>query len=138
MKFILYKDGPGLCKTREGEALDEIVMLHFTGDGSEIRLGVSSNGNPERFYSITNGCSAIPKYAFFEGENKITVYGKTKLWKCESLFLKENYFTPMGCDSTEEILAFKSEYEKLHKRLSLCEAQLSELSKAIFGSKLFE
>ncbi len=138
MKYILYKDGSGLCKTREGETLSDIVTLQFIGDGSEIRVGVRNKENSERFYKITNGSVAIPKNAFCVGINQITVYGKQKLWKCESLALDSGTLYPNGCDSTEQILNFKNEYEKLLKRLFLCEAQISELKKTVNGTKLFE
>ncbi|MBE6694884.1 MAG: hypothetical protein E7587_00370 [Ruminococcaceae bacterium] len=137
MKYILYKDGSGICKTREGITLDTLISITFTGDVSALRMSVSSNGS-ERFFSIVNSVATLSKNAFSEGINKITVYGKSKRWKCEALSLKDNILTPCGCDSTEEIALFKSEYERLSKRLSACENQLSELSKAIKGSKLFK
>ena len=137
MKYILYKDGSGICKTREALPLESINSIEFFGDSSALRLSISSNGN-ERFFSIVNSVAALSKSAFSEGVNKITVYGKDKRWKCESLNLKEDTITPCGCDSTEQIAFFKSEYERLTKRLSACESQLSELSKAIKGSKLFK
>lgn len=138
MKYILYKDGSGLCKTREGELLSRFVTLQFISDGSEIRLGISKSGANERFYSITNGSAIIPSSAFFEGENQITVYGKSKLWKCEALNLQDNIISPVGCDSTEQIVIFKSEYERLQKRISICESQIAELTKSIDGAKLFK
>lgn len=138
MKYILYKDRTGLCKTRKGEELSDVVTLQFAGDGSEMRVGIRSEENGERFYKITEGSVAIPKSAFKDGLNQITVYGSDKLWKCEELVLHDGFLHPNGCDSTEEILNFKSEYEKLYKRLALCEAQISELKRAVNGAKLFE
>ena len=136
MKYILYKDGSGLCKTREKEVLENVIQLQFLGDGSEIRVGIFSNGK-ERFYSITNGAVILPATAFCDGENKITVYSKNRLWKCESLILNENELFPAGCDSTEQIAFFKSEYEKLQKRLFGCEMQISRLEKIVEGNTLF-
>ena len=120
-----------------GVPLEMLTSIEFSGDSSALRLSVSSK-NGERFFSILNSAATLSRNAFSEGENRITVYGKSKKWKCEALNLKDNILTPCGCDSTEQIALFKSEYERLSKRLSACEAQLSELSKAIKGSKLFK
>ena len=138
MKYILYKDGSGLCKTRKGEELSDVVTLQFIGDGSELRIGLRNEENGERFYKINKGSVALPKSVFSEGENKITVYGKDKLWHCEALMIEGGTVYPVGCDSTEEILVFKSEYEKMQKRLSICEIKIRELEKALNGVKLFE
>ena len=138
MKYILYKDGSGLCKTREGERVFDIVTLRFAGNCGEVRVGIRNEENGERFYKITDGSVAVPKGVFSSGENKITVYGKDRLWVCESLILDSDLLYPAGCDSTEEILAFKSEYEKLQKRLSICEIKIRELENAVNGVKLFE
>ena len=137
MKYILYKDGSGICKTRESIPLEKLTSIELSGDSSALRLSVSSKDG-ERFFSVINSVATLGRNAFSEGINKITVYGKDKRWKCEALELKENAVTPCGCDSTEQIALFKSEYERLTKRLSACESQLSELSRAIKGNKLFK
>ncbi len=137
MKILLFKDGSGICKTREGIPLELLTSIEFLGDSSALRFSVNSSEG-ERFFSISNSVAMLGKGAFSEGINRITVYGKNKVWKCESLSLKNNILTPCGCDSTEQIAFFKSEYERLTKRLSLCEARLSELSRAIEGNKIFK
>ena len=137
MKYLLYNDGSGICKTRKGVPLETLTSIDFSGDSGALRFSVNSSAG-ERFFSIVNSVATLNKSAFSEGVNKITVYGKNKVWKCESLSLKDNILTPCGCDSTEQIAFFKSEYEKLFKRLALCEAKLSELSRAIEGNKLFK
>lgn len=137
MKYILYKDGSGICKTRSGAPLEMLNSIEFSGDTDALRLCIASKQG-ERFFSVTNSVAALSRNAFSEGENRITVYGKNKLWKCEALNLKDDILTPCGCDSTEQMAFFKSEYERLQKRLSACETMIAELSQAIKGSKLFK
>lgn len=135
IEYKLFTDGSGICATREEKISEERIVLRFPSYA--LRVGVISDTERERFFNLTNGECDISVEAIKEGENRITVYGKTKRWKCESLSRSGDRLFPVGIDSAEEISAFKEEYEKIYARLSLCERRLFALEEKINAKALF-
>ena len=127
IEYKLFSDSSGICSTRASTLLDDTVTLKFCGRDDIVRIGITKPNEKERFYSLSGQTTEISRHAFGEGENKLTVYGKTKRWKCESLVLADNVITPYGVDTPEQLLLFKSEFERLCARLSICESRLLTL-----------
>lgn len=137
IEYKLFFDGSGICGDREALTLADTVALRFSGDGVKTRLGIISDNAQERFFNISENKTEISASAFAQGENRLTVYGKGKRWKCEPLLRCENKISPRGIDSAEEISHFKSEYEMLSTRLALCESRLYSLEEKIEKQILF-
>ena len=127
IEYKLFSDNSGICSTREGVCLGESVTLKFPHVCEVVRIGITKPNESERFFNVNDAQTQISSASFGEGENKVTVYGKAKRWKCESLALKCGRLLPMGVDSSEQILHHKTEYEKLCARLTLCESRLIAL-----------
>ena len=127
IEYKLFSDNSGICSTRTATPIEDTVTLKFSGRDDIVRIGITKPNESERFYNLNGQTTEISRQAFGEGENKLTVYGKTKRWKCESLVLADNVITPYGVDTPEQLLLFKSEFEKLCARLSICESRLLTL-----------
>ena len=138
IEYKLFTDGSGICTQREEKVTGERITFKFP-ENSALRVGIIADGENERFFNLTNGECEISANVIKEGENRITAYGKNKRWKCERLLREGEKLSPCGVDSAEEISAFKTEYEKIYARLSMCEARIFALeektnSKNIFNS----
>ncbi len=136
IEYKLFTDGSGICTERERKVLGERITFKFQ-ENSAVRVGIIADGENERFFNLTNGECEISANVIKEGENRLTVYGKNKRWKCESLLREGEILYPRGVDSAEEISAFKTEYEKIYARLSLCEARIFALEEKINSKTLF-
>ena len=137
INYRLFADGTGICVTRDEIPVSDTVCLSFSGDGAQTRLGIISNEEKERFFTISDSSCEISSASLTDGENRLTVYGKGKRWKCEPLLMRDGKISPSGIDSSEQILFFKSEYERLCTRLSMCETRLYELETKINQRSLF-
>lgn len=127
IEYKLFSDNSGICATREPQELGETVEIKLSGNGEVVRIGITKPNESERFYNVSDSSTEVRGSAFGEGENKVTVYGKTKRWKCESILLCDGLLCPVGVNASEQILLFKLEYERLYARLSLCEGRLLAL-----------
>ena len=136
IKYNLFYDNSGICEKRDDIALGEVLTLTFCG-GEGVRVGVVGEGGGERFFSVRDGVCQICATSLFEGENRVTVYGKSKRWKCESLIKKGDVITPAGVDCAEHISLFKSKYESIFTRLAMCEGRLCALENQINQKSLF-
>ena len=137
IEYKLFSDNSGICSTREGLYLDESVTLKFPQGCEVVRIGITKPGESERFFNVSDSKTQVSRASFGEGENKLTVYGKTKRWRCEALTLEGNRLFPSGVDSSEQILHHKTEYEKLCARLTLCESRLIALEQKINQKIIF-
>ena len=137
IEYKLFFDGSGICAKRDGHDVTDTLTLSFSGEGEKHRLGIISDGKGERFFNITDSKTEISASSLDEGENRLTVYGKNKRWRCEPLVREENRIYCGGVDSAEEIMHFKSEYEKIYATLALCEARLHALEEKTSKAFLF-
>ncbi len=137
IEYRLFCDGSGICATREGERISDRVLIRLTGDTSAARIGIISDARPERFFNLNNGESEISSDSFGEGENRVTVYGKSRRWKCEPVVRTGDTLLPAGVDSAEQLMLFKAEYERICARLTLCESRLHALEEKVNQKALF-
>ncbi len=137
IEYKLFSDNSGICATREGVSLGESVTLKFPTSCNVVRIGITKPAECEKFFNVSDSQTQVSCASFGEGVNKVTVYGKTKRWKCESLTLDGNRLFPAGVDSSEQILHHKTEYEKLCARLTLCESRLIALEQKINQKIIF-
>jgi hypothetical protein len=136
IKYNLFFDNSGICEKREPLTLGETLTLTFFG-GEGVRVGIVGEAGGEKFFSVRDGACRICTASLEEGENRVTVYGKSKRWKCESLIKKGDVITPAGVDCAEQISLFKSKYESIFTRLAMCEARLCALENQINQKSLF-
>ena len=136
IKYNLFYDNSGICEKREPLVLGDTLTVAFLG-GEGIRVGIVGDEGGERFFSVREGACQICAASLFEGENRVTVYGKSKRWKCESLIKNGDVITPAGVDCAEQISLFKSKYEPIFTRLAMCEGRLCALENQINQKSLF-